>query len=144
MAMITHIQMFVFEPNIPLLQQGSQQPQLLLQESYIVFTSASAIVYTGVCVLAVIVIHKQKNNEDDEPQNCTAFATIFVSYKIEHTISSFHYLHTFWLSQQPKSNKNTKIKKSIPSLEPKREEQHLLPSIKKHLRFFVSIYHMPM
>ena len=89
--------MFVFEPKMPhpLLQHGSQHPQLLLHESYILFTSASAIVYTGICALAIIVVHKEKNNKDNEPQNCTAFAAVSVTYEIKHKVSSFHYLHTF-------------------------------------------------
>ena len=59
-----------------LLQQGSQQLQLL-QESNIPIhhpASASAII-TGTCVFAaIIVIHKKKNNKNYKPQNCTAFA----------------------------------------------------------------------
>ncbi len=105
------------------------------------------MIFGYTAAVAVVIVHKKKNNKDDKPEYgavaLTAAATI--AKEIKHNKTSFLYnisdFKNFILwyqsqhftllpeSQHPKRRRKTSIKNRIPSFEPKRPQQLLLLNI---------------
>lgn len=128
----TITQTHIFVPKMPPELLQHEAGQLLLQESNMSVTYLSQhpqSFCTQPVFVSSLFINKRMTRIINHKIVPVSPPQFFPPNKLNISLPPFSQLQSLLPSQQPNKSRNTRIKKSIPSFEPKRLPQHLLPSI---------------